>query len=164
MKKGFTLIELLVVVAIIGILATVVLSSLSKARERAQGARTVSELRNMSQSFELYNLDNNDYPGDVSPNTLPTGMSSYLPNGWPVPAYPGAEYDWEYWGPGTATEAVQLSVRFCRTGTCNFPDEPWAASFTSNQNAAFYCMSGQCRPWETDTAGAVAGHCYNCDY
>lgn len=162
MKKGFTLIELLVVVAIIGILATIVLSSLGTARTRAQTAKTISELRSMATAFELYSIDNNDYPGDVSPNILPSGMGSYLPNGWSLPPYSGAEYDWEYWGPGTATEAIQLSVRFCRTGTCNFPDEAWAENFTSNSNAAFYCISGQCRPWETDTVGAVAGHCFNC--
>lgn len=160
-ENGFTLIELLVVVAIIGILATVVLASLGQARTRATTAKAVAELRTLSQSFEIYNLDNNDYPGDVAPDTLPAGMGNYLSGGWPEAAYPGAVYDWEYWGEGTANEAVQLSIRFCESGTCNFPNESWASSFT-NQSAAYYCILGACRPWESDTAGAVPGYCFNC--
>jgi prepilin-type N-terminal cleavage/methylation domain-containing protein len=162
MKKGFTLIELLVVVAIIGILSTIVLSSLSSARTRAHTSRTLAELRSLSLAFELYHLDNNDYPNDVTPNIMPNGMDSYLPNGWPLPSFPNAVYDWEYWDSGTASEAIQISVRFCENGSCSFPNEPWAEDFINNQNAAFWCISGQCRPWEEDLSGSVNGHCFNC--
>lgn len=166
LHRGFTLIELLVVVAIIGILATIVLASLSNARTRAQTAKTISELRNISQAFEIYEIDNNSYPADVAPDILPSGMAAYLPNGtWPEPAYPGTTYDWEYWNPGTVNEAVQVSVRFCdgvSAANCNFPSEPWSDSFTNGQNAAYWCISGDCRPWETDITGSVPGYCFNC--
>ncbi len=43
-SHGFTIVELLVVIAIIGILATVILSSLDGAREEGVGAKIKSEL------------------------------------------------------------------------------------------------------------------------
>lgn len=53
-NKGFTLIELLVVIAIIGILASVVLASLSSARDKGKDASVKSQLASMKAQAELY--------------------------------------------------------------------------------------------------------------
>ena len=67
----FTLIELLVVVAIIGIVASMILPSLSKAREKAKTAVCINGLKQFGIALAAYSTSNNDeFPGG-QPNMTP---------------------------------------------------------------------------------------------
>jgi prepilin-type N-terminal cleavage/methylation domain-containing protein/prepilin-type processing-associated H-X9-DG protein len=59
--KKFTLIELLVVISIIGILASLLLPSLSQARLKAQSAICLSNLKNIMPAVVMYSDSNQAY-------------------------------------------------------------------------------------------------------
>ena len=61
MKQRFTLIEILVVVAIIGILASLLLPSLSRARKNAKKISCVNNLKQLGIINLMYTQDNDDY-------------------------------------------------------------------------------------------------------
>lgn len=79
-RWAFTLIELLVVIAIIAILAAMLLPALSKAKQKAQQANCLNNLKQLGLGMMLYVGDNDD----VMP-----GFASGI-HGW------HAE-DWVYW-------------------------------------------------------------------
>jgi len=78
-RKGFTLVELLVVIAIIAVLASLIMSSLEKARERVRDTHCAATMHQTMIGITMYN---NDYP---------EGLQSYHPDcpawgqGWGTP-------------------------------------------------------------------------------
>ena len=82
--NGFTLIELLVVIAIIGTLASVVLASLSSAREKARDAKRLSDGQELVKALQLYWSDNNGtYPPHNSGTILSTSLTELVPDYMP---------------------------------------------------------------------------------
>ncbi|MFA6524288.1 MAG: type II secretion system protein [Candidatus Paceibacterota bacterium] len=69
-NRGFTLIELLVVVAIIGILASVVMASLSTANKKSKDASVKESMKSMMLQAEILRGSGSTYPVDMCVSSL----------------------------------------------------------------------------------------------
>ena len=90
---GFTLIELLVVIAIIGILASLLLPSLVRVKQKARMTRCISNFRQIGVGFALYTGDRSDrFPPNEVYEADSTNMNSLR---WKstFPAIGGADPD-----------------------------------------------------------------------
>lgn len=92
-RRGFTLIELLVVIAIIGILSSVVVTSLNSARKKARDARRVDDIKQIQLALDLYFESNQGkYPRNL--DSLVTG--GFIPSK-PIPPAPAGTLDGDYY-------------------------------------------------------------------
>lgn len=62
LMRGFTLVELLVVVAIIGIIIGVVMGNINTAKQKANDARRVSDIKSVQNALGLYQTGKGQYP------------------------------------------------------------------------------------------------------
>lgn len=88
---GFTLIELLVVISIIGLISSMVLTSLNMARLKARNSKRQADLKQIQVAIELFFNDVGRYPTCVSNNplcsTAPAGSVGFMSTMEITPTY-----------------------------------------------------------------------------
>ena len=106
-KNGFTLVELLVVIAIIGLLASVVFTSLSSTRASARDARRLTDIKQFKSGLDLFFIHGSGYPTqvdfDAAIATVTILTCGAVDIFRPVqdPLYPQTGYDYDYTNTGT---------------------------------------------------------------
>ncbi|HEY3863436.1 MAG TPA: prepilin-type N-terminal cleavage/methylation domain-containing protein [Verrucomicrobiae bacterium] len=102
LRAAFTLIELLVVIAIIAILASLLLPALAFAKQQAQGAQCMSNLKQLTLGWTMYTGDNKDF-------LAVNGDENFEPTILNLRQYP-------QWCPGREDELADSTNLFIKAG------------------------------------------------
>ena len=161
-KNGFTLIELLVVIAIIGILASMLLPVLAKAKQKANDVKSMSNLKQVSLALQQFVGDNDEtypkvYGGAGNPNSKE----------WLNYRYPESSQILQYLGSGDVKDLEKMfvhakdryykrrSYKYSYSMNARLSDHP--AVFNSAQNMAVL-LEEACQHDPADRVNAVDGN------
>lgn len=136
-KLGFTLIELLVVISIIGILSSVILTSLKNAKVKAKNTKFVQELKSLQNAMALYisqyrNLPGT-YGGDYYNNaSLNTALNALVTNKFipKIPHHPDWPANSSPWG-GPKMSYLEYRPPVSVSGTYAYERAYGCGAFTS---------------------------------
>ncbi len=94
---GFTLVEIMIAVTIVGLLCMLAMPAWQRAKWTSANARFASDARTAATAFEMFALENGQYPPDMGPGGIPPGMLPYLAKfRWNEPTSLGGQWDWDY--------------------------------------------------------------------
>lgn len=128
-RRGFTLIELLVVIAIIGILSSIVLVSMTNARQKARDAKRTSDMRQIITAQEMYYGENEAYAQIAGSTTGTPAIGTYIaalkdpkPSPWP---------DYVWLANNVSITNCTTGEFFCAYAKLEIPDTPTCAGATT---------------------------------
>ena len=94
--RAFTLVEIMILVIIIGMMATMAMPHLAKARESSQNVRLMNDWRVFKAAFESYATETGEFPGEGTAGQIPMGMEEHLGEAWIVVTAVGGSWDWDF--------------------------------------------------------------------
>jgi prepilin-type N-terminal cleavage/methylation domain-containing protein len=105
-RTGFTLVETMVVVGIIGLLTSISIPAMQKARSGSIATALANNFRTYAQAFEVHALEEGTWPPDANNGIIPDGMEGQLPHFTETTAA-GGNWDWEHLAVGV-TAGISL--------------------------------------------------------
>ena len=145
-RRGFTLIELLVVIAIIGILASIVMVSMSGATAKAKDARVKGAIAQVRSIAELvYDTDGNYDAVCLSATSVNTGHASFGTDLTILQADISSN---------ASSGASQANRTDCNTSSIAWCYGAWLESGGAN---SYYCVDSAGRIWATSGAACKSG-------